>query len=105
MVPKSLDDLIMGIKPLDNLGPTDPNIEGSYRRGYHQAVSAIANEMLHNDVTAEILDAWVKGAGMTWRKDTQLDQQVVPPIIAMRKANPVNTHKATFTVRHDTDDI
>ena len=101
MVHKSLDDLIMGIQPLDNLGPTDPNLESSYRRGYHQAVSAIANTMLHNDVTAEILDEWVRGAGMTWRKDTQLDQQVAPPVIAMRKANQV----ATFTVRPDTDDI
>jgi hypothetical protein len=82
MTHKSLDDLlIMGIQPLDNLGPIDPHLEGSYRRGYHQAVSAIATIMQHNDVTAETLDEWVVGAGMAWRKDTRLDQQIVPPVI------------------------
>jgi len=71
----------MATQQMDNLGPVDPHLEGSYRRGYHQAVAAIAIAMHHHDVTADTLDAWVQGAGMTWRKDIRLDQQVVAPEI------------------------
>lgn len=57
----------------------DPHLEGTYRRGYHQACSAIATVMRNKEITADMLDAWVSGQGMTWRKETRLDRFIRPP--------------------------
>lgn len=56
------------------------DIEGTYRRGYHQAVAAVAFALEHKLVTtAAELEAWVEGPGMRWRKDVTLEAQVEAP--------------------------
>ena len=57
----------------------DPQFEGAYRRGYHQAIAAVAFILKHHSIGAAELDAWVGGEGMHWRKDISLELQVTPP--------------------------
>jgi hypothetical protein len=64
-----------------NQGPTDPQQEGAYRRGYHQAVAEVAYALRHQHLTADDLDSWVEGSGMQWRKDVPLEQMILPPDI------------------------
>lgn len=67
----------------DNLGPAiDRTSEGAYRRGYHQAVAEIAHKLKHGFLTAAHLEAWVEGKGMSWRKDTSLENKIAPPDLA-----------------------
>jgi hypothetical protein len=65
-----------------NQGATDPQQEGAYRRGYHQAVAEVAYALRHNkNLTADELDSWVEGCGMQWRKEVPLEQMILPPDI------------------------
>lgn len=58
----------------------DPQQEGTYRRGYHQAVAEVAFALKANLIkTGEELDAWVEGSGMRWRKDLPLNKMLSPP--------------------------
>lgn len=66
----------------------DPNLEGTYRRGYHQACAAIATVMRNREITADMLDAWVSGPGMTWRKETRLDRIIRPPELLYANCKP-----------------
>ena len=64
-------------------GPADPQLEGTYRRGFHQAVAEVAFALRSRPaLSAEELEAWVEGAGMQWRKDVTLERMILPPIIA-----------------------
>lgn len=76
----TLDALTSGQVQID-LGPASPEMEGAFRRGFHQAVAAVADALRHRELTAEELDAWVEGSGMRWRKDVTLSRQIVPPNI------------------------
>ncbi|MCX9158117.1 hypothetical protein OPU71_18500 [Niveibacterium sp. 24ML] len=76
-----LDQLVGGgFGAGDDLGGAKPDVEGAYRRGYHQAIAEVAHALRSGDtLTAESLDAWVEGAGSKWRKDMPLDRMIVPP--------------------------
>ncbi|MEJ7806922.1 MAG: hypothetical protein WKG03_13500 [Telluria sp.] len=63
-------------------GPVDFQQEGTYRRGYHQAVAEIAYQMSIHKLTADDLEGWVEGAGMAWRKDVPLTRMIEPPPIS-----------------------
>jgi hypothetical protein len=77
----------MGFAPGSDMGPADPDIEGAYRRGYHQAVAELASLLqLGEEVTASMLNTWVEEAGMRWRKDPRLDRKFVPPSIKHNEA-------------------
>ncbi|RQS03227.1 hypothetical protein DIE07_32350 [Burkholderia sp. Bp9002] len=54
-------------------------IEGTYRRGYHQAIANAAHALRGDPRTAERLLQWVEGPGMTWRKDGDLAFRELPP--------------------------
>lgn len=56
-------------------------IEGTYRRGFHQAIANVAYAMRvrGEPQTAERLLQWVEGAGMKWRKDGDLAFREPPP--------------------------
>jgi hypothetical protein len=64
-----------------DMGPVDSQQEGTYRRGYHQAVAELAYQLSIRTLTAADLDTdtWVNGVGMTWRKDVSLDRMIEPP--------------------------
>jgi hypothetical protein len=75
-------DLSIGMGPGADLGPVDANNEGSYRRGYHQAIAEVMFVLKEGGcVTAESLCAWVEGEGMKWRKDTRLDRMIIAPAL------------------------
>lgn len=58
----------------------DRNIEGGYRRGYHQAVAMLAEVLEQNpNLTAETLRIWIETEGMHWRNDLPLDRKIVAP--------------------------
>lgn len=58
----------------------DRNIEGGYRRGYHQAIAMVVEELRKNSgLTAEALQVWVSTEGMRWRKDLPLDRKIIAP--------------------------
>lgn len=80
-VPFSLDNWFNGnIKPGSDLGPTDSNREGAYRRGYHQAIAGVLSVLENGGkVTAESLSTWVEEDGMSWRKDVTLERMILPP--------------------------
>ncbi|KVU11834.1 hypothetical protein WK62_04045 [Burkholderia ubonensis] len=54
-------------------------IEGTYRRAYHQAIASAAYAMRGGHQTAERLLQWVEGPGMKWRKDGDLAFRELPP--------------------------
>lgn len=64
-----------------DLGEANPEREGAYRRGFHQAIAEVAYRMSESKLTAADLEAWVNGDGMTWRKDTPLSRMIEPPTI------------------------
>ena len=70
------------MEPLADLGPTDRQKEGTYRRGYHQAIAEVM-VLLENgkQLTPEILTEWVEGDGMKWRYDTPLDRHILAPAL------------------------
>lgn len=71
-----------GLRPGADLGPTDFQREGTYRRGYHQAITQVMFHLKNGDkLTAESLSEWVEGEGMTWRKDTPLDRHILAPAL------------------------
>ncbi|MFM0356726.1 hypothetical protein PQR12_24800 [Paraburkholderia nemoris] len=55
--------------------------EGSYRRGFHHAVAAVAAALHRGTLTADDLDTWVNGPGRNWREDAVLERKIVPPKI------------------------
>ncbi|WP_154668309.1 hypothetical protein [Pseudoduganella violaceinigra] len=63
----------------EDFGPADCHQEGSYRRGYHQAVAAVADALRSRNLSADELESWVLGAGMDWRKSLTLDRMILPP--------------------------
>jgi len=70
------------MEPGTIIGPADRQLEGTYRRGYHQAVAMVGHALRANPaLTAEELFNWVEGEGMKWRRDVSLNHQVVPPKI------------------------
>lgn len=74
--------LSIGMGPGDDLGPVDANNEGSYRRGYHQAIAEVMLVLQDGGcLTAESLSRWVEGEGMKWRKDTRLDRMIIAPAL------------------------
>ena len=77
----SLEDWFNGgIKPGADLGEADANVEGAYRRGYHQAIAELASVMkLRGNVTSESLSKWVEEDGMRWRKNVPLVRKIIPP--------------------------
>jgi hypothetical protein len=77
----SLDQVLVGgMQPGADLGPADINCEGSFRRGYHQCVAALAARIQeHGPITAEALSEWVEVEGMQWRKDVPLDRKIMAP--------------------------
>lgn len=62
-----------------DMGAADPQQEGHYRRGYHQAVAELAYQLSIRTLTADDLDRWVNGVGMKWRKDVPLVRMIEPP--------------------------
>jgi len=65
---------------LKDMGPAKFDLEGSYRRGYHQGVFFAASFLASKpNATPEQLLAWVEEAGMHWRKDVSLDRQIEAP--------------------------
>ena len=65
---------------LSNFRPVSTDIEGAYRRGYHQAIAAVAAVLEDKPgLTAEHFRSWELSEGMKWRKDAALDQQIPPP--------------------------
>ena len=75
----SLNDLAINGLRSATPDPADPQIEGTYRRGFHQAVAAIAFAMQHKEFNAEDLVNWVEGDGMEWRHDKTLELKIPPP--------------------------
>lgn len=77
----SLDDLFGGgMRPGSDLGPAEAQTEGTYRRGYHQCAAEIMHAMRGpKPITAAMLEAWVEGTGMEWRKDRPLDRMLMAP--------------------------
>ncbi len=70
------------MSPLSDVGKANPDVEGTYRRGFHQAVAMVAEALRANpQLSADQLTAWVEGAGSKWRHDTRLDRQIMPPQI------------------------
>jgi hypothetical protein len=65
----------------NDMGAAVPQDEGTYRRGYHQAVNDVAQILRARNLTAEELQAWVDGKGMHWRKDVTLSRIIAPPLI------------------------
>lgn len=71
----SLDEFLGG-----DLGPAEVQTEGTYRRGYHQCAAEIMHAMRGpRPITAAILESWVEGAGMEWRKDKPLNRMLTAP--------------------------
>ncbi|WP_083458931.1 hypothetical protein [Amantichitinum ursilacus] len=66
-------------KPGSDVGPADPHSEGSYRRGYHQAIAEVATILEHRVLSAADLERWVETQGMKWRKDDALNRKILPP--------------------------
>lgn len=64
-----------------DMGRAEPDVEGTFRRGYHQAVAAVAEAMRNGNIGPEELDAWVNGSGWRWRKETTLTRKLLPPTI------------------------
>lgn len=65
-----------------DLGPAvSRDSEGSYRRGFHHAVAAVADALHRGTLTAEDLDIWVNGPGRNWREGAVLERKIVPPEI------------------------
>ncbi len=62
--------------------PLSDEVEGAYRRGFHQAVAFVAESMKegHKIITPEDLESWVNGRGMKWRKDSSLAVMLLPPL-------------------------
>lgn len=58
---------------------SETDVEGTYRRGYHQAVAAVAGALQTQSISVEDLNKWVVGDGMQWRKDITLAKQFAPP--------------------------
>ena len=68
------------------------DIEGTYRRGFHQGAAAVAYALKDNpQLTLDELEAWVDGACMEWRKDMPLDTQIEPPMVG-RPASSARHH-------------
>ena len=60
--------------------PISTDVEGAYRRGYHQAIAAVAAALEDNPgLSAEHFRSWELNEGMKWRKDATLEQQIPPP--------------------------
>jgi hypothetical protein len=58
------------------------DLEGTYRRGYHQAVAEVAKALEAGvEVDAAKLNAWVEGPGMRWRKRQPLNTMIEPPLL------------------------
>lgn len=68
---------------LESKGPSiSREIEGAYRRGYHQAIAEVADALRSNShLTAADFKKWVEGPGMHWRKDAPLEQMYEPPLL------------------------
>lgn len=78
----ALDEILTGrgLKPLSDVGPADSHMEGTYRRGYHQAIAEVMRLLRRGEVlTAESLEQWVEGEGRTWRHISSLDRQIIAP--------------------------
>ena len=70
--------------PLVDQGTADFQQEGTYRRGYHQAVADVAVALRANlGLSGDDLLAWVEGDGMHWRKDADLRRMLLPPHFAV----------------------
>lgn len=71
-----------GVGPWADLGATDRQKEGTYRRGYHQAMAEVMVILRSGKtLTPEILAEWVEGDGMKWRFDTPLDRHILAPAL------------------------
>lgn len=64
-----------------DIGKAEPDLEGSFRRGYHHAVAAVAEALRRGGTSADELDSWVMGSGWRWRKQATLLRQLIPPAI------------------------
>ncbi|MDA8446359.1 hypothetical protein [Paracidovorax valerianellae] len=70
------------MRPGADIGPADVQSEGSYRRGYQQAIAEVAAQLRADQpVTPELLDAWVEGVGMQWRHGSPLDRKILAPAL------------------------
>ncbi|GKT20006.1 hypothetical protein AVHY2522_24525 [Acidovorax sp. SUPP2522] len=70
------------MRPGADIGPADTQLEGSYRRGYQQAIAEVAAQMrADQDVTPELLDAWVEGVRMQWRHVSPLHRKILAPAL------------------------
>jgi hypothetical protein len=78
----TLNDLIDGdpFGSLADMGPADANLEGAYRRGYHQCAAAFLRMLeAGHKPTAENLSEWVEKDGAKWRHEMPLGRQIHPP--------------------------
>lgn len=58
----------------------NPDHEGAYRRGYHQAIAMVAAVLLRDHPElSERFSNWELNEGMKWRKDQTLALQIPPP--------------------------
>ncbi|WP_234831330.1 hypothetical protein, partial [Pseudomonas savastanoi] len=70
-----------GMKPGADLGPAyDRDHESSYRRGYHHCAVDIARFIDQNGpITPELLQEWINGAAIHWRKSVTRERKIMAP--------------------------
>lgn len=86
----SLEDFLNGgMQAGADMGAAEPQIEGTYRRGYHQCAAELLRAMrAPNPLTADMLEKWVEEAGMEWRKEKPLDRMILAPdFVETKEAN------------------
>ena len=78
------------LESMKNLRKANPDSEGAFRRGYHQAIAEVVHVLRNNSITADELDSWVEEDGMKWRKDMPLEYQILPPKLTIKMKNRKN---------------
>jgi hypothetical protein len=77
-----INEMNVDMSPLSDLGEAKRDSEGTYRRGFHQAVAMVATALRANpQLSADQLQSWVDGAGSQWRHNLPMDRQIMPPQI------------------------
>lgn len=71
--------------PGSDIGPADSQIEGTYRRGYHQAMAEVAYYLKNGGtLSAASLNDWVSEDLRRWRQgkdNAPIHRQILPPAI------------------------
>lgn len=76
------NEMNVDMSPLSDVGEAKRDLEGTYRRGFHQAVAMVTEAARANpQLSADQLQSWVDGAGSQWRYNLPMDRQIMPPQI------------------------